>query len=232
MDRPPWRSPLLVAGVAVWVACLAAWGLAWSVSQDLAVAMGVTFGAFLLGGKLAAIPIGIGLHLPLSIIGFIILVPDAGAVLFAHPLTRGGIRVLGRLSRTVRRLHDNAVKAAERREGFVVRHGSLGIFAMALLPVGFYSPLVVSAIGQLMGLSAARVIIPVIAGMTIMTVVWVNVLGAGVNFAARFDRRIPFLIGFTLLFVSLAVDNLRRWRRRVRERQAAASALSEDAPAP
>jgi putative small multi-drug export protein len=210
----PWRSPLLIGGAAIWLGCLAFWGFVWTVSRDQAVAMAATFGAFFVAGKIAAIPTGYLLGLPPVLIGFIVLLPDVGAVLFAYPLTHGGLRVLGKWSGFIRRMHENALRAAERREGFVARYGALGMFVLALLPVGFYSPLVISAIGQLMGLSPVRVVIPVIAGMTVMTVIWVAALGAGVEWAQAIDSRLPFVLSMGLLLTFVAIDVVKRLRQR------------------
>jgi len=105
------------------------------------------------------------------------------------------------------------VRASERREGFVAKYGSLGVFVLALLPVGFYSPLVVSAIGQLMGLSTWRVIVPVVAGMTVMTAVWVGAMGAGFYAAEKIDPRLPFVLSLGLLLLAVGVEVVRRLRR-------------------
>lgn len=208
------RSPLIAAGLLLWLACLATWAFVWTVSRQQAIAIATTFGAFFVAGKLAAIPFGYLQHLPPLVIGLIVLVPDVGAIFVAYPLTRGGIRVLGRWSGSIRRLHANAVRAAHRREGFVARYGGLGVFVLALLPVGFYSPLVVSAIGQLAGLSARRVIVPVVAGMCVMTTFWVVVLGYGFTAVSRLNPRLPFVISLGLLLLFVGIDVVRRLRGR------------------
>jgi uncharacterized membrane protein len=219
LPERPWRSPLLLAGLAIWAVCLTLWGFVWTASREQALAIAATFGAFFIAGKVAAIPTGNTLGLSDLVIGLTVSLPDIGAVLFTYPLMMSGIRFLGRWSGFIRRLHEDAEKAAARREGFVHRFGSVGLFLMALSPLGFYSPLLVSAVGQIMGLSAPRVLVPVILGMVVMTVILVTTLGAGLAAVAQIDSRLPFVFSIALLVTFITIDGVKRYRRRRKERE-------------
>lgn len=217
-DRPL-RSPLLYAGLAIWAVCFAAWGAVWAFSRDLAVGIAATFGAFFVGGKIAAIPMGASFDLPGWVIMLTVLLPDVGAVLVTYPLTHGGLEFLGRWSKWVRRMHEEAVEAAEKREGFLHRFGGVGLFLMALSPVGFYSPILVAAIGQLMGLGARRVLLPVLGAMILMTVLLVTALDAALGAMAKVDGRLPFVVSIGLLATFIGLDQWRRHRRRKRAKE-------------
>lgn len=201
----PWRSPLLLGGLLVWTLCLAVWGVVWGLDPTQALAMGATFAAFLVSGKLGGIPVGLSFHLHPALVGAIVFVPDIGAVLFAYPLTERGVDFLGRWSRVIHKIREQAHENARNKTGLVARYESWGLFLVSLTPVAFISPLVVSAIGQVMGLTTRRVLVPVIAGMVVMTVAMVAAFATGFSWAAELDARLP------LALTGLIVGGLLTW---------------------
>lgn len=211
------RSRLLWAGVSIWVAGLALWAALWLFEPDDAAAAGATFGAFLLAGKLAAVPTGLSFGLSPFLVALIVLIPDLGAILFFYRLTEGGIEALGRVSDFVRRQQEKAKAAATKPNGFLRRYGSWGLFALALAPVGFYSPLVVSAIGQAMELSARRVLVPVIVAATFMTGLLVVSISFGITALAAVDKRLPFAVSIAIVLGYVLQDQIRRRLKKRRQ---------------
>ncbi len=221
------RSKILWTGIILWVGGITIWAIAAVADPRFGGSIAATFGAFVLAGKLAAIPTGLSLGLPAFIVALTILVADVGTILVAYPLTMGGLELLGKWSKFVERQKHRAREASKDPKGFLARYGSWALFTLSLAPVGFYSPLAVSAIGQAMGLSARRVLTPVIAASVLMTGVLTWAFGLGLDAIAQFDRRLPFLVstGFVL---SLILFDLVRRRVRARRARAKTGAKAKD----
>ena len=216
-----WRSPLLLSGLLVWVVCLAAWGVAWAFDSRVALAMGASFGTFLVGGKLAGIPTGLSLGLPPWLVGLVVSVPDAGAVLVTYPLLDRGWDAAARWSHLLASVRKQALADSRDRQGLVVRFGSWGLLALSLTPVAFISPIVVAAIGQLMGLSRRGVLVPVLAGMAIMTAALVALFGAGLGAAARIHPALPFVVTGLIVTALILRELVLRWQARTRPKEEA-----------
>lgn len=176
--------------------------------------MGAAFGAFLLGGKLAGIPTGLSLGLPPLVVALVVSVPDAGAVLVTYPLLDRGWEVAGRWSRLLSGVRDRAMRSAQQREGLVGRFGGLGLLALSLTPVAFISPIVVAAIGQLMGLSPRRVVVPVFVGMALMTAALVVAFRVGLGAVARVHPALPFVVTGLIVAGLLSRELVLRLRAR------------------
>ena len=209
------RSKILWAGLVIWVSAITIWAIAMIATPRVGGSIAATFAAFLLAGKLAAIPTGLSLGLPAFVVALTILVADVGSILVFYPVTMGGLELLGKWSRFVKRQEARAREAAKDPKGFLARYGSWALFALSLAPVGFYSPLAVSAIGQAMGLSSRRVLVPVIAASVLMTGLLTWAFGLGITAIANLDRRLPFLITIGFIGVLILSDFLRRrWKKR------------------
>ncbi|HLE47484.1 MAG TPA: hypothetical protein VI818_04230, partial [Candidatus Thermoplasmatota archaeon] len=124
------------------------------------------------------------------------------------------IEHMGRWSRFFGEALRKARERHDRGEGLIARHGAAGLFGLAMIPVGFYSPLVIAALGQMGGLRPRSVIVAVGGAIAIMTTVWVAMLNAGLDQAAAIDPRLPWIvgIGLTVLFVGKSVVSF-FWRR-------------------
>lgn len=220
----PFRSPILHAGVLVWALGIIGWSFLWIGARDQAIASAATLGAFLTAGKVVAITAGLSLKGDPFIVGAAVFVPDFGAILFFYPFTTSGIHQLGRWSRRIREGVERARLRHRNQQGIIARHGPWGLFAVSVIPVGFYSPLVISALGQVLGFKPRQVLLPVCSAMLIMTSAWVLTLNAGLERAARLDPRIPIALSLGLLVAFVAKNMVRglvRRRRRSREELAA-----------
>lgn len=211
-----WRSRLVQAGLLIWVVCLAGWGAIWFVEPAVAGRMGATFATFLLGGKFAGVPTGLSLGLHPILVGLVVSLPDAGAVLVTYPLLDKGWETAGRWSHVLNEARERAMKDAQARRGLVARFGSAGLFIFSLTPIAFISPIVVAAIGQLMGLSPRRVLVPVLAGIAVLATLLVLAFHAGLRLAARVHPLLPFVLTGLIIAGLLTREIVLRSRARRR----------------
>lgn len=207
-----WRSPFILAGLTLWIASLAFWIMFWVVNPDIAWRMGATFAAFLVGGKFASVPTGLTLGLSQPVVGLIVTVPDAGAVLIAYPLLDKGLTALGRWSLFLASAARHAHEARKNKHGVVHRFGAFGVFLLTLSPIGFVSPVVVSAIGRIMGLRAVQVLVPVFAGMAVSAAGLVYGLGASLNYLSRRSKWLPYGLTAVFLLAMVGRELRLRWR--------------------
>jgi hypothetical protein len=213
LDAKPLTSPILQAGLLLWGFAAACWVALWMFDRSQAIACAATLGAFLAAGKVVGIATGLALHGRPWFVGASVLLPDLGTLLVLYPITQRSMTQLGRWNKWVGRAIENARARHQRRDGLIARYGGWGVFAISLAPIGFYSPLVISALGQLAGLRPRSVLPPIGASMTIMTTAWVVALDAGVGKAAKIDPRLPILLTI-VLFCLFALRGLIRSLRR------------------
>jgi hypothetical protein len=190
------------------------WTVLWVGPRDQAIAAAATLGAFLTAGKVVAITAGLTLGGDPWIVGAAVFLPDFGALLFFYPFTTSGIDHLGRWSRRIRESVTRARKRHEDREGLIARHGPWGLFLVSVIPVGFYSPLVISALGQVLGFRPRQILWPVGAAMLVMTSAWTLTLNASLDQAAALDPRLPIVLSLGLLVVFLGKSLVKRLFRR------------------
>lgn len=210
-----WLNPLVIAGVSIWLLCLAGWAVAWAFAPRVAAAMGASFAAFLLGGKLAGVPTGLQLDLHPLLVAGVVTLPDAGAVLFTYPAVAKGWEKAGKWSLVLAGVKERAMENETKESGIVGRFGSWGILLLTLTPVGFVSPIIVAAIGQLMGLAPARrVLVPVFAGMAVMGLTLAFLFSAGLDLAARVHPALPFVLTGTLVLALVSREAYLRFKAR------------------
>lgn len=209
------RRHFLVAAAALWLGGAANLALlAIADRQEALILVGV-IGTFFAAGKVPAIAGGLAFGADPVWVATYVLLPDLAGLLFAFPFLRLGVEHLGRWSRWVQHRVEKAREQSEKKRGFVGRIGPWGIFAISVLPGGFYSPLAVAVLAQIAGLRDRWILAPIVSAMVVMVAFWTVTMHYGLDLAAAIDPRLPFAISLTLaaLFIGLAAFDYVRWRR-------------------
>jgi uncharacterized membrane protein len=200
-------------GVSIWMLGLAGLVVLWRSSPTQATAAFLALITFYYAGQFGAIPLGLAAGGDPWVVGLYVWAADAAGLLVFFPLTQLAVdRVAqrpGLLSGWILRLRARA----QRRRRFVDRYGPLGLFAFTTLPFLFNSPILGAVIGRVAGIRSGRTLAALLSAITIMSAVWTALFFFGLGAAQAMDSRLPWLIGFGSVGLTLLIaGSAAAWR--------------------
>ncbi len=200
---------LLLTGLLLTGACVAALGVAWWVDPDRALVYIAMTGLNLVIGRAAGMSLGYASGLGhAEVVPWNVLV-ETLQVLVVYPLFALGWRHLldtTRWTATMSRLK----AAADSQRGRIQRFGIAGLFVFVFTPFWMTGPVVGAIVGVLIGLRPRTIVSVVLSATYVAIVVWALLLNELSDWAGTLNRYAPFALVLAVALIALSGRLIRK----------------------
>ncbi len=220
MDRELWHETLstpegrvLLTGLALAAAGIAAMGLTWLWSPALSQVLVAMTATNVMFGRAAAMSFGYAVGLDHAVVIPINMLVETVLVLLFYPLFVFSWRhVVAQPS--IERLIRPVREAAEASEDRIARYGMIGLFVFVWFPFWMTGPVVGCAIGFLLGLSLRVNLCIVLTGTYVAVAGWAVLLRELHDRVTKYSVFGPMILVILLVIFAVAVRLLHRRSRR------------------